>query len=39
MTKLEVKNKLGIFPHDIMGADNGCEVHVYQVRTARRRSP
>lgn len=34
MTKLEVKNKLGVFPFDIMGADNGCEVHVYQVRTA-----
>ena len=34
MTKLEVKNKLGIFPHDIMGAEDGCEIHIYQVRTA-----
>ncbi len=34
MDKLEVKNKLGVFPYDIMGADDGCEIHIYQARTA-----
>ncbi|GEM_PF-1404181 len=34
MGKNDVKNKLGVFPYDILGADDGCEIHVYNVRTA-----
>ncbi len=34
MNKLEVKNKLGVFPYDILAADDGCEVHVYHTRYA-----
>lgn len=39
MTKLEVKNKLEVFPFDILGADDGCEVHVYHARTAAQEVP
>lgn len=39
MDKFEVKNKLGVYPKDILGADEGCEIHVYQVRTAGQEMP
>jgi hypothetical protein len=39
MDKFEVKNKLGVFPNDILGSDQGCEIHVYQVRTAAQEMP
>lgn len=39
MNKLEVKNKLGVFPFDILGADDGCEVHIYHARTAAQEIP
>lgn len=34
MSKTAVRDALGVYPYDIYGADNGCEVHVYRVKTA-----
>jgi hypothetical protein len=37
MNKHEVQAALGVFPYEIYGADNGCEVHVYQVKALRQK--
>ena len=34
MSKTQVKNALGVYPFDILGADDGCEIHVYRARIA-----
>lgn len=39
MDKVEVKNKLGIYPYDILGADAGCEIHIYHARLAAQEMP
>lgn len=35
MSKTAVKNALGVYPWEIYGAEDGCEVHVYRVKNAK----